>query len=117
MARLLPIKKTTSSRCSRGDYPRLLGRKSELLEVLDHPDIPLHTDASENALRAFVTKRKTSGDTMSRDGRVARHVMLGLMKTCQKLGLSFYHYIGDRLGIGSLDQPVSSLPAIILGRT
>ena len=34
---------------------------------------------------------------MSRDGRVVRDVMLGLMKTCQKLGLSFYHYLGDRL--------------------
>ncbi|MHC2296126.1 hypothetical protein ACVJBD_000332 [Rhizobium mongolense] len=60
------------------------------LKVLDHPDIPLHTNASENALRTFVTKRKISGGTMSRDGRVARDTMLGLMKTCQKLGLSFY---------------------------
>ncbi|TAY70648.1 hypothetical protein ELH83_35540, partial [Rhizobium leguminosarum] len=46
-------------------------------------------------------KRKISGGTMSQDGRVARDVMLGLMKTCQKLGLSFYHYLGDRLGIGT----------------
>ena len=26
---------------------------------------------------------------MSRDGRMARDTMLGLMKTCRKLGLSF----------------------------
>lgn len=53
---------------------------------------------SENDLRSFVTKRKISGGTMSRDGRVARDPILGLMKTCRKLGLSFYHYLGDRLG-------------------
>lgn len=95
---------------------RLLRRKTELLKVLDHPDIPLHTNASENDLRTLVTKRKISGGTMSRDGRVARDVMLGLMKTCQKLGLSFYHYLGDRLGIGTVDQPVPPLSAIILAR-
>ena len=80
-------------------FARLLRRKTELLNVLDHPEIPLHTNASENDLRSFVTKRKISGGTISRDGRVARDVMLGLMKTCQKLGLSFCHYLGDRLGI------------------
>ncbi|MGZ2385301.1 hypothetical protein ACVIDN_006725 [Rhizobium brockwellii] len=57
-----------------------------------------------------------SRGTMSQDGRVARDVMLGLMKTCQKLGLSFYHYLGDRLGIGSEDHPIPSLPATILAR-
>jgi len=36
---------------------------------------------------------------LSRYGGVARDTMLGLMKTCKKLGLSFYHYLGDRLGI------------------
>lgn len=95
---------------------RLLRRKTELLKVLEHPEIPLHTNASENDLRSFVTKRKISGGTMSRDGRVARDVMLGLMKTCQKLGLSFYHYLGDRLGIGNVGQPVPPLSAIILAR-
>lgn len=86
---------------------RLRRRKDELLKVLERPDIPLHTNASENDLRTFVTKRKISGGTISRDGRVARDTMLGLMKTCKKLGLSFYRYIGDRLGI-----PASS-PAMI----
>ena len=78
---------------------RLHRREHELLKVLERPDIPLHTNASENDLRSFVTKRKISGGTMSRDGRVARDTMLGLMKTCRKLNLSFWHYLGDRLGI------------------
>ncbi|MFL5014468.1 transposase [Rhizobium sp.] len=55
---------------------RLYRRKNELLKVLEHPGIPLHTNASENDLQTFVTKRKISGGTMSRDGRVARNVIL-----------------------------------------
>lgn len=94
---------------------RLHRRKNELLKVLDYPGIPLHTNASENALRTLVTKRKISGGTMSRDGRIARDTMLGLMKTCQKLGLSFYHYLGDRLGLGG-DHPIPPLSLTILAR-
>ncbi len=35
---------------------RLLRRKEELLKVLECPEIPLHTNASENDLRSCVTK-------------------------------------------------------------
>ncbi len=83
---------------------RLARRKAELLRVLERPEIPLHTNASENDLRACVIKRKISGGTMSVDGRLARDVMLGLSKTCRKLGLSFFTYLGDRLGLNT-DQP------------
>jgi hypothetical protein len=74
------------------------------LWVPERPEIPLHTNASENDLRACVIKRKVSGGTMSADGRMARDVMLGLLKTCRKLGLSFFAYLGDRLGLNT-DQP------------
>ncbi|WFU13319.1 transposase (plasmid) [Rhizobium sp. CB3090] len=91
---------------------RLHRRKDELLKVLEYPHIPLHTNASENDLRTFVTKRKISGGTLSRDGLVARDTMLGLMKTCKKLRLSFFHYLGDRLGIsGQTIPPLASLVA------
>jgi len=78
---------------------RLHRRKSELLRVLQHPEIPLHTNGSENDIRACVTKRKISGGTMSTAGRTARDVMLGLMKTCSKLKVSFFRYLGDRLHV------------------
>ncbi len=78
---------------------RLHRRKAELLRVLQHPEIPLHTNGSENDIRACVTKRKISGGTVSTAGRTARDVMLGLMKTCGKLGVSFFHYLGDRLHV------------------
>src|SRR4051812_31399381 len=76
---------------------RLHRRKAELLRVLERPAIPLHTNGSENDIRACVTKRKISGGTMSDGGRTARDVLLGLMKTCRKLGVSFFRYLGDRL--------------------
>ncbi len=78
---------------------RLRERKAELLRVLDRPEIPLHTNGSENDIRAHVTKRKISGGTQSEAGRVARDVLLGLMKICAKLGLSFFAYLGHRLGV------------------
>lgn len=65
--------------------PRLKRRKAELLRVLERPETPLNTNASERDLRGFVIKRKISGGTVSRDGRQARDSMLGLMKTCQSL--------------------------------
>ena len=68
---------------------RLHRRKHELLKVLEWPDIPLHTNAFKNDIRAFVTKRRISSGTASRNGRIARDVMLGLMKTCRKLKASF----------------------------
>jgi hypothetical protein len=78
---------------------RLHANKHELLRVLERPEIPLNTNASENDIRACVTKRKISGGTVSENGRLARDVMLGLAKTCAKLKVSFFDYLGDRLGI------------------
>jgi len=84
---------------------RLLGRKDELLRVLERPEIPLNTNASENDIRAFVTKRKISGGTVSEKGRQARDAMLGLAKTCMKLKIPFFNYLGARLGIPGAAVP------------
>ena len=96
---------------------RLHRRKHELLKVLERPEIPLHTNASENDLRACVTKRRISGGTMSADGRQARDVMLGLMKTCRKLDMSFFAYLGDRLGLNQSAGRIPLLPELVTFRT
>ena len=89
---------------------RLHANGRELLRVLQRPEIPLNTNASENDIRTVVTKRKISGGTVSERGRDARHVMLGLYKTCKKLRISFYQFLGDRLGIpGSKIAPLHAL--------
>ena len=89
---------------------RLFRNKDALLRVLDRPEIPLNTNASENDIRAFVTKRKISGGTISERGRDARDIMLGLAKTCMKLKLSFYDFLGARLGLpGTKIPPLAEL--------
>jgi Transposase IS66 family len=76
---------------------RIHANKQELLLVLERPDIPRHNNLSENDLRDYVKKRKISATTRSEAGRAARDTFLSLKKTCQKLGLSFWHYLQDRL--------------------
>ena len=78
---------------------RLHANKPELLMVLDRPDIPLHTNGSERDIRCQVIKRKISGGTQSDAGRDCRDAFLGLMHTCAKLGIGFWDYLGDRLGV------------------
>ena len=77
---------------------RLRAQKDDLLMVLKRPDIPLHTNGSENDIRCQVTRRKISAGTRSDAGRDARDAFLGLMKTCAKQAISFWDYLGDRLG-------------------
>jgi hypothetical protein len=94
---------------------RLRANKAELLVVLDRPEIPLHTNGSENDLRGVVTKRKISGGTRSAAGKRARDTFLSLLKTCAKLGVSFWAYLGARLGMPEADA-VPWLPDLIRQR-
>lgn len=85
---------------------RLYANKDELLKVLDRPEIPLHTNGSENDIRCQVTKRKISGGTRSDAGRDCRDAFLSLDKTCAKLGIAFWDYLGARLAVpGSIPIP------------
>ena len=48
-----------------------------------------------------------------RAGRQACDVMLGLMKTCRKLGISFFAYCGDRLGLSGTGERIPLLPDLV----
>ena len=91
---------------------RLHRHKADLLRVLERPEIPLHTNGSENDIRSVVTKRKISGGTVSEAGKVARDTMLGLIKTCRKLGVSYYQLLGDRFAVTGA-QSVPYLPDLV----
>jgi hypothetical protein len=91
---------------------RLHANKAELLTVLDRPEIPLHTNGSENDIRCQVTKRKISGGTRSDRGRDCRDAFLGLAKTCSKLGITFWDYLGARLAIPN-QAVVPPLPSLV----
>lgn len=103
-----------------GTLDRLLARlhanRSELLMVLDRPDIPLHTNGSENDIRCHVTRRKVSGGTRSDVGRDTRDAFLGIVKTCAKLGITFWDYLGARLAVPT-GPTVPPLPELLLARS
>jgi hypothetical protein len=84
---------------------RLHANKADLLLVLDRPEVPLHTNGSERDLRPQVIKRKISGGTRSEQGRAGRDAFLGLLLTCAKLGISFWDYLGHRLGVPGATAP------------
>src|SRR5271156_722038 len=94
---------------------RLHANKAELLKVLDRPEIPLHTNGSENDIRCHVTRRKVSGGTRSDLGRDCRDAFLALAKTCAKLGITFWDYLGARLTTPGA-AIISPLPQLVLAR-
>ena len=78
---------------------RLHANKAELLMVLERPEIPLHTNGSENDIRCQVIRRKISAGTRSDIGRDCRDAFLSLAKTCDKLGIAVWDYLGSRLKV------------------
>jgi hypothetical protein len=91
---------------------RLHANKAELLMVLQRPEIPLHTNGSENDIRCHVTRRKVSAGTRSDRGRDCRDAFLGLAKTCAKHGVAFWDYLGSRLRLPG--QPlIPPLPQLV----
>ncbi|MFB1491319.1 transposase [Thiocapsa sp. C3-3m] len=76
---------------------RLHTHKSELLRVLERPDLVLNTNGSESDIRGYVKWRKISGGTRSDLGKDCRDGFASLKKTCRKLGISFWDYLGDRI--------------------
>lgn len=90
------LKKTGWSELNEA-LQKIHGKKSELLLVLDHPEIPLHNNLSENDIRQYVKKRKISAGTRSDAGRRCRDTFLSLKTTCRKLGVTFWCYLRDRI--------------------
>jgi hypothetical protein len=78
---------------------RLHANKAELLMVLERPQIPLHTNGSENDIRCHVTRRKISAGTRSDVERDCRDAFLSLAKTCDKLGVAVWDFLGSRLKV------------------
>jgi hypothetical protein len=91
---------------------RLHANKAELLMVLERPEIPLHTNGSENDIRCQVIRRKVSAGTRSDAGRDCRDAFLGLAKTCAKHGVAFWHYLGSRLKVPD-QRVVPLLPDLV----
>jgi hypothetical protein len=72
-------------------------KKDTLLLVLQHPELPLHNNAAELAVRQRVRKRDVSFGPRTQAGVRAWDTFATLAATTQKLGVSFYRYIQDRI--------------------
>src|SRR2546427_12400153 len=79
-------------------------KKGCLLMVLAHPEIPLHNNPAELGARARVRKRDVSFGPRTREGATAWDTFMTLAETATKLGVSFYHYIHDRVS-GASQMP------------
>jgi cell division septum initiation protein DivIVA len=79
-------------------------KKACLLMVLTHPEIPLHNNPAEWGARARVRKRDVSFGPRTRAGAKAWDTFMTLAGTARKLGVSFYHYIHDRVS-GAYQMP------------
>jgi hypothetical protein len=100
---------TTSSALLNNALKRINNNKPELLLVLERPEIPLHNNGAENAIREYVKKRKVSGSTRSESGRQCRDTFTSLKKSCRKLGVSFWLYVNDRIKKTGLIPDISDL--------
>jgi len=79
-------------------------KQSCLLMVLAHPEIPLHNNPAELGARARVRKRDVSFGPRTHEGARAWDTFMTLAATATKLGVSFYHYIQDRIS-GASQMP------------
>ena len=88
-------------------------KQSCLLMVLAHPELPLHNTPAELGARARVRKRDVSFGPRTREGATAWDTFMTLAATATKLGVSFYHYIHDRVS-GASQMP--SLADLVVER-
>ena len=72
-------------------------KKSALLMVLTHPEIPLHNNPAELGARQRVRKRDVSFGPRRAEGAKAWDTFQTLAATATKLGVSFYAYVHDRV--------------------
>jgi hypothetical protein len=85
-------------------------RKDKLLQVLKYPVLPLHTNATELAVRRRVRRRDISFGPQSQAGLRAWDLMQGLAATLAKHGLTVRGFLHDRV----LEQrEIPPLPAVI----
>ena len=86
-------------------------KKENLLVVLEHPEVPLHNNGSEQEIREPVIKRKISHGVKSEGGKLAWENHFTIQMTCRKQKISYWKYMKNKLnGIEqiSLAERVSS---------
>lgn len=91
-------------------------KKTSLLLVLEHPELPLHNNASELGVRRRVRKRDVSFGPRTDNGRLAWDTFMTLAETARKLGVSFYAYLCDRITKKHTISPLADLVMFAAGQ-
>lgn len=78
----------------------LITYQNELFVFLQHPAVPAHNNAAEQAVRGPVVARKISGGTRSAQGSTTKMILFSLVETCRVRGL----------------EPVTALTQMLLGQ-
>lgn len=84
-------------------------KKTALLQVLGHPELPLHNNPAELGARRRVRKRDVSFQPGGPDGTQAWDTFQSLVATTQKLGVRFWDYLHDRLTGAGLISPLADI--------
>lgn len=84
-------------------------KKAELLVMLRHPEVPLQNNPAELGARQRVRKRDVSFGPRTAEGSRAWDTFMSLAATTKKLGVSFYHYIHDRISETNQLPPLADL--------
>ena len=84
-------------------------KKDALLMVLKHPELPLHNNPAELGARQRVRKRDVSFGPRTEEGKRSWDTFQTLAATAKKLGVSFYHYVFDRVTGKNQVPPLADL--------
>lgn len=79
-------------------------KKTSLLMVLTHPEIPLHNNPAELGARQRVRKRAISFGPRTAEGAKAWDTFMSLAATTKQLGINFFQYLYARV-VGSQQVP------------
>jgi hypothetical protein len=93
---------------------KTLAKKTELLQVLEMPSLPLHNNEAELGARVQARVRDVSFQTRSEKGTKIKDTFMTINQTTKKLGVSFYDYIYDRVS-GKFELP--SLAEVMAQKT
>ncbi len=85
-------------------------KKTELLQILSHPEIPLHNNEAELGARQQKPKQNVSFGPRSLKGAQVWDTGLCLVRTASQLGVNIFAYFYDRLS-GANEMP--SLASLI----
>jgi hypothetical protein len=86
---------------------------SELLLVLEHPELPLHNNPAELAANKLL-RRKISYATQTFQGTKAWDIFMSLVDTTRKLGISFFEYMRGAEGnrVAGRISKIGDLPSL-----